>query len=140
MTPDKAARNWKVTAAVATIAVIAMLLLWPKLRQMLGSLTFGDTIIEVPAPGAVDYPDLFLTINYPPSPPQVAGGSTCGCDSHGQDIIDAAMEYFLNGMRDVNTAYNAAVLNSVPAWAVQYWNNSRGYALSQNSGTIFGGG
>jgi len=139
MTLDKARRNWKVTAAVSTAAVIVLILLWPKIRDALGGLTFGDVVLNVPAPGAVDYPDIFLEINYPPTVTVVNDGGTCGCEGHGQEAIDAAMDYFLNGMRQLNDTYNAQILASRPDWAIQYWNNARGYALSQSSGAFFGG-
>jgi len=137
MTLDKARRNWKVTAAVLTALVIILLLLWPKIRGALGDLIFGDTIINVPTPGDAEYPDLYITINHPPTSPGTTG-STCGCEDHGSEYIDAAMQYFVDGMMGLQADYLASILASRPAWADQYWNNSLGYALSQGVGGTFG--
>jgi len=138
MSPAKAARNWKITAGVSTAAVIVLILLWPKLRAAAGDLIFGDTIISIPAPGAVDYPDIYLDIHYPPTTETEPCGTTCGCEGANQEMIDAAMSYFVNGMMDIQDRYLASILAGRPDWAVQYWNNSLGYSMSQNTGRIFG--
>jgi len=133
MTP----KQWKITAGISTAAVIILILLWPKIKAA-GGITFGDTVISVPAPGAVDYPDIYLDIHYPPTTDHEPCGSVCGCEGAGQEMLDDAMAYFLNGMRQLNADYNAAILATVPNWAQQYWNNSLGYSLSQSSGNFFG--
>lgn len=132
-------KNWKITAAVSTATVIVLILLWPKIRDAFGGVTFGDTVINVPAPGSVDYPDLYLEINYPPGqqPPDAGGG--CGCDSHGQELIDNALAYFVNGMMGLQADYLASIMANRPDWALQYWNNSLGYTGSVNTNNFFGG-
>jgi len=137
MTLDKARRNWKVTAAVLTALVIILLLLWPKIRDALGDLIFGDVVLNVPTPGDAEYPDLFITVNYPPTSPGEPG-STCGCEGHGADAINDAMQYFINGMMGIQDRYLADIYASRPQWADQYWNNSLGYALSQGVAGTFG--
>lgn len=139
MTLNEARKNWKLTAAGLAVIVIVLLILWPKLREALGDMIFGSPIISVPAPGSVDYPDLNITINVPETLPPEPCGSTCGCEVVNAQIYEDAMAYFVNGMRQINDDYNAAIIGSVPSWAVQYWNNAAGYRLSQNSGQIFGG-
>lgn len=139
MTLNDARKNWKLTSAGLAVIVIVLLLLWPKLRQALGDMIFGSPIISVPAPGSVAYPDLNVTINVPQTLPGETSGSVCGCESHGSELYDETMAYFFNGMRQINDDYNAAIMASVPTWAVQYWNNAAGYRLSQTAGHIFGG-
>jgi len=137
MTFNEARKNWKLTAAGLAVIVVVLLLLWPKLREALADMIFGSPILNVPMPGAVDYPDLYVTINVPETEPVTPGG-TCGCESHGAEIYDQAMAYFVAGMRQINDDYNAAIMATVPTWALQYWNNAAGYRLSQNSGRILG--
>lgn len=140
MTINDARKNWKITAAVSTAVVVILILLWPKIRDAFGGITFGDTVINVPAPGSVDYPDIFLEINYPPGRGPVTSVGGCGCSSHGQQMIDDAMSYFINGMMDIQDRYLASIMANRPDWAVQYWNNSLGYTQSQGSQSFFGGG
>jgi len=140
MTSNDARKNWKMIAAGATAVVIVLILLWPKIREALGNLSLGDVVLNMPAPGAVDYPDLYLEINYPPGRDVPDAGGGCGCSSHGQELIDNAMNYFVNGMMDIQDRYLASIMANRPDWALQYWNNSLGYAGSVNTNNLFGGG
>lgn len=135
-TLKKVSRNWKVTAGILVVLVVIILLLWPKFRQAAGNLIFGSPVLNIET-GGVDYPDLNLTINYPPAV-DYHGGDGCGCQSHGTEVYDDAMNYFINGMKEIATAYNADVMASRPTWAQQYWNNSLGYLQSVNAGRFFG--
>lgn len=138
MDARKAAKNWKITAAVLFVAVVILLLLWPKLRQALADLIFGPIEIGGINLGDVTYPNITFVIEDNGGDGTNDGG-TCGCETRGQELIDEAMAYFVQGMRDIQADYLAGILASRPDWTLQFWNNALGYSMSQSSGAFFGG-
>ena len=137
MDAKKAAKTWKVTAAVLFVAVVILLLLWPRLRSAAADIIFGPLEIGGINLGDRRYPDINITFEV--NEGEVTGtGGTCGCDTRGAEIVNDAMNYFIQSMRDIQAEYLAGILASRPDWSLQYWNNALGYSMSQSSGALFG--
>jgi len=128
---------------IAGVIIIILLLLWAWLKRPQG--VGGDVILGDVSVGGLtlenaDWPDLIWSYTAPTSPDQPSGCG-CGCEANGelQGMVNEMAQYFVDQAQDIQAAYAASVMGSLPPFFNQYLNNAGGFTSSQSAAATFGG-